>query len=104
MPRLVVSTDTQKIAILLVVFLASFALRLWLLDKRWVNPDEGAHLMDAVLVLDGKMPIQDFGSRQPFTGIKDALRAKGCGRSGARSGDDLSAAGGGGGAVRAASG
>jgi len=66
MPRLVVSTDTQKIAILLVVFLASFALRLWLLDKRWVNPDEGAHLMDAVLVLDGKMPIQDFGSRQPF--------------------------------------
>jgi len=52
--------------ILLMVFLVGLALRLWLLDKRWINPDEGAHLMDAVLVLDGKVPIRDFGSRQPF--------------------------------------
>ena len=66
MPRPIVSTETQKIMILLMVFLVSLALRLWLLDKRWINPDEGAHLMDAVLVLDGKVPIRDFGSRQPF--------------------------------------
>ncbi len=50
----------------LMVFLVGFVFRLWILDKRWINPDEGAHLMDAVLVLDGKVPIRDFGSRQPF--------------------------------------
>ena len=48
------------------VFLVSLVLRLWLLDKRWINPDEGAHLMDAVLVLDGKVPFRDFASRQPI--------------------------------------
>jgi len=41
-------------------------LRLWLIDKRWVNVDEGAHLMDATLVLDGSIPMVDFDSRQPL--------------------------------------
>jgi len=50
--------------ILLAVFLVSLFFRLWLLDKRWINADEGAHLMDAVLVLDGKIPQVDFGARQ----------------------------------------
>ena len=66
MPRPIVSTETQKIMILFMVFLVSLVFRLWLLDKRWINPDEGAHLMDAVLVLDGKVPFRDFSSRQPF--------------------------------------
>jgi len=48
-----------------VLFISLF-IRLWLLDKRWINPDEGAHLMDAALVLDGKIPRVDFGSRQPL--------------------------------------
>jgi len=44
----------------------SLALRIALLPHRWVNPDEGAHLMDAKLVLDGLVPIVDFDSRQVF--------------------------------------
>jgi len=52
--------------ILLAVFLVSLFFRLWLLDKRWINADEGAHLMDAVLVLDGKIPVVDFNSRGPL--------------------------------------
>jgi len=51
---------------LLAVFLVSLFIRLWLLDKRWINADEGAHLMDAVLVLDGKIPEVDFHARQPL--------------------------------------
>ena len=48
--------------ILLVIAL----LRLSFLPDRWVNPDEGAHLMDAVLALDGQLPIVDFHARQPL--------------------------------------
>ena len=52
--------------LLLAVALVSLGIRVFLLDKRWINPDEGAHLMDAALLLGGKIPIVDFGSRQPF--------------------------------------
>ena len=52
--------------ILLGVFVASLLIRLWLLDKRWINVDEGAHLMDGVLALDGKIPRVDFASRSPI--------------------------------------
>ena len=59
-------SETKKnYIILLVICLVSLSLRIWLLDKRWINPDEGAHLMDAVLIMDGKIPLVDFGSRQP---------------------------------------
>jgi hypothetical protein len=44
----------------------SLMLRLWLIDKKWFNPDEGAQLMDAALVVDGYIPEVDFGSRQPL--------------------------------------
>ncbi|MBN1541610.1 glycosyltransferase family 39 protein [candidate division KSB1 bacterium] len=44
----------------------ALAIRLILIALRWINPDEGAHLMDARLFLDGYLPIIDFGSRQPF--------------------------------------
>ena len=49
-----------------ILFLCGFLLRLALFKVRWINPDEGAHLMDARLWLDGLIPIADFGSRQPF--------------------------------------
>ena len=52
--------------ILIILCLLSLSLRLWLIDKRWVNVDEGAHLMDAALVLDGSIPLVDFDSRQPL--------------------------------------
>jgi len=42
--------------ILLAVCILSLLLRIWFLDKHWINPDEGAHLMDAAMVLDGKIP------------------------------------------------
>jgi 4-amino-4-deoxy-L-arabinose transferase-like glycosyltransferase len=44
----------------------SLIIRLWLLDQRWINPDEGAHMMDAVLALKGMIPSVDFESRQPL--------------------------------------
>ncbi len=50
--------------VLLIVCIVSLSIRLWLLDKRWINADEGPHLMDAVLVLDGKIPRIDFESRE----------------------------------------
>ena len=52
--------------VLFVICLISLSLRLWLLDKRWINPDEGAHLMDGVFALEGKIPAVDFNSRQPL--------------------------------------
>ena len=52
--------------LLAVIFIISLGIRMTLLEKRWINPDEGAHLMDAVLLMDGKIPVVDFQSRQPF--------------------------------------
>jgi 4-amino-4-deoxy-L-arabinose transferase-like glycosyltransferase len=48
------------------VLLAALGAHLWLLGARWINPDEGAHLMDGVLLLDGLFPGVDYGARQPF--------------------------------------
>lgn len=52
--------------ILAAVILAGFLVRLVLIFFRWINPDEGAHLLDARLFLEGQTPIADFGSRQPL--------------------------------------
>ncbi len=41
-------------------------MRVLVLQVRWVNPDEGAHLLDARFILDGLMPIVDYDARQPF--------------------------------------
>jgi len=51
---------------LLVILILGFLIRLWILDERWINPDEGAHLMDGKLVLDGFIPEIDYSSRQPL--------------------------------------
>ena len=62
--------------LLLAICIISLSFRLWVLDKRWINPDEGAHLMDAVLVLDGKIPSIDFSSRQPLYAYANAAVLK----------------------------
>ncbi|MGQ9851839.1 MAG: ArnT family glycosyltransferase [Candidatus Oleimicrobiaceae bacterium] len=49
-----------------VVLLAALLFRAACLPFRWVGPDEGSYLMDARLVLDGKVPIVDFAARQPL--------------------------------------
>ena len=41
-------------------------LQLWLLGARWINPDEGAHLMDARLAMEGLVPGVDYNARQPL--------------------------------------
>lgn len=51
---------------LALIVISGFLIRFWLLDKRWINPDEGAHLMDGRLVLDGFVPEVDYDSRQVF--------------------------------------
>jgi 4-amino-4-deoxy-L-arabinose transferase-like glycosyltransferase len=45
---------------------AGLLVRSAILPFRWVNPDEGAHLMDARLLLDGLVPLVHYGARQPF--------------------------------------
>lgn len=49
---------------LVVLLAAGLLLRLWLWHGRWINPDEGAHLMDGRLTLQGLVPLLDFDSRQ----------------------------------------
>lgn len=46
------------------VLLLALVVRLLLLESRWINPDEGPHLMDARLLLDGLVPGLDFDARQ----------------------------------------
>ena len=70
------SSIDKKILILVSVFVLTLLMRVWLLDKRWINPDEGAHLMDAVLILDGKIPSVDFRSRQPVYAYTNAVILK----------------------------
>ncbi len=48
-----------------VLLLATF-FRAVVLPARWVGPDEGSYLMDARLVMQGKVPIVDFAARQPL--------------------------------------
>ncbi|MBD3374382.1 hypothetical protein GF406_05035 [candidate division KSB1 bacterium] len=36
------------------------------IDERWIDVDEGAHLADAQLLLQGQVPYVDYLSRQPF--------------------------------------
>ena len=47
------------------ILLAAALIRIVLLHMRWINPDEGAHLMDAQLLMQGQVPVVDYGSRQP---------------------------------------
>lgn len=51
---------------LALIIVVGFIIRLWFLGDRWINPDEGAHLMDGKLALDGLVPFVDYESRQPL--------------------------------------
>ncbi len=59
-----------------VLLLTGLLVRIGLLYIRWINPDEGAHMMDARMVLDGLLPIVDYESRQPFYVFSIALLFK----------------------------
>ncbi|HET7600826.1 MAG TPA: glycosyltransferase family 39 protein [Gemmatimonadales bacterium] len=63
----------SPLALAIVLLAASLAVRLILISHRWLNPDEGAHLMDGVLILDGLRPIRDFGSRQVLYSFLQAV-------------------------------
>jgi len=52
--------------LMLLTLAAAAALRLLLMTVRWINPDEGAHLLDGRLIWQGLHPVIDYGSRQPF--------------------------------------
>lgn len=60
------STKPNRLPLLLLVaiLIVGFLIRFWLLDKRWINPDEGAHLMDGRLILNGFVPMVDYDSRE----------------------------------------
>ena len=62
--------------VLLGILILGLVIRLGLLSLRWINPDEGAHLLDARLLLEGQMPVTDFGSRQPLYVLIIALFLK----------------------------
>lgn len=53
-----------ELVLLVVVLALGVALRVFLLEGRWINPDEGAHLMDGVYFLEGQVPGIDFRARQ----------------------------------------
>lgn len=58
-------TDRRKeIAILCGILIVALVVRIWLIQNRWVGPDEGAHLMDGKLLLEGFIPDVDFVARQ----------------------------------------
>lgn len=57
---------SEKTWLLLVLTMSlALGLRILLLQMRWINPDEGAHLLDARLIWQGLVPIIDYASRQP---------------------------------------
>ena len=59
------ATDNRKAMVwLAAILVVGLLLRLCLWKYRWINPDEGAHLMDGRLILDGLVPIVDYNSRQ----------------------------------------
>lgn len=55
------------------IFTFSLVIRVFLINARWINPDEGAHLMDALLLLQGKLPYIEFESRQPLYVLANAF-------------------------------
>ena len=63
------TTPTRIISTELVVVICAILLvaaRVLLLQQRWISPDEGSYLMDARLILDGKITIADYPARQPI--------------------------------------
>ena len=57
-----ISASWMIAAICVVALLA----RIVLIHLRWINPDEGAHLMDGRFILQGLTPYVDYNARMPF--------------------------------------
>jgi len=57
--------ESKTYIILFIIIIISLFIRLIFLPERWINPDEGAHLYDALFILEGKIPFVDFNSRMP---------------------------------------
>ncbi|HOT96761.1 MAG TPA: glycosyltransferase family 39 protein [bacterium] len=66
----------QPTLLMLLTLAAGALLRLLLMQVRWINPDEGAHLLDGRLVWQGLQPVIDYGSRQPLYAYLLALFIK----------------------------
>ena len=62
--------------LMLLTLAAAAAVRLLLMSVRWINPDEGAHLLDGRLIWQGLYPVIDYSSRQPFYAYLLALFIK----------------------------
>ena len=59
----IIKNEYFPVILLCLIFLI---IGLFMVNYRWINPDEGAHLADAKLLLEGKIPLVDYSSRQPF--------------------------------------
>ncbi len=62
------STTSRFARVCLVGSLAGIwlALQAWMAQAHWINADEGAHLMDARLAMEGLVPEVDYHARQPL--------------------------------------
>lgn len=47
-----------------ILLLVALLIRIWALQGRWINPDEGAHLMSGRLAMEGMVPGLDWSTRQ----------------------------------------
>ena len=54
----------RRLTAALLLAVVTFQARL--ITAHWIDTDEGAHLMDARLVMEGLTPVADFDSRQPL--------------------------------------
>lgn len=58
------SIPRRQVPVLVALIVGGLAVRIAFLQGRWINADEGAHLMDGLLVLEGFVPDVDYGARQ----------------------------------------
>ena len=65
--------EYYTILLLCLIFLI---IGLFMLNFRWINPDEGAHLADGKLLLEGQIPCVDYSSRAPFYTLLTAVFMK----------------------------
>lgn len=59
-------TNKRISPVTITVFLMGILVRFLLIPIRWINPDEGAHLMGGRLIVEGLIPVADYGARQPL--------------------------------------
>jgi 4-amino-4-deoxy-L-arabinose transferase-like glycosyltransferase len=60
------SNDRLDYSALVILLLLWLGFQAWMLKAHWINVDEGAHLMDTRLAMQGLRPVLDYDSRQPL--------------------------------------